>query len=303
MRRPTDDGVNHINIYTGAATQLGRDLSNLAPIGVTVDGLDYASVEAYWYWLGCAPLSPADDRHLRSLSGLEAKRTGKALRQRYPGQKRPDFELLVKRAIRLKVTGKTSLALELARSSLPLAHYYVRSGEAIDAGFEWVTQANDTLRRQLRPLLETRIEVINVSVDQRSCDYVGRTFAGRSGSPLANPFPVAGKGQWSARADQACAELLRAGQMVTEVRATQAARGAPLGEAVSLYRAWLKLRLAARGEEYQAVRELAQRVLAGEQIRLGCWCAPRPCHAEVITRAVENMVFSARLSSVRKVKE
>lgn len=301
--KPEHDGQTHINIYSQGATQLGRDLSNLAPISVTVGGLTYASVEAYWYTLGCHGLSEADAAHLRGLSGLQAKKVGRALRQRHPGPRNPDFESLIRAAIQQKVYTRPALALELARSTLPLAHYYVRGTQAVDAGFEWVTETNVALRRQLQPLRVIQVSVVNVARDHGACDYLGRPFAGREGSVLANPFPVSGKGHWGARAEAATQELIRAGVMVAEAQRARAARGSELGQAVHLYRAWLKLRLRARGAEYDAVWSLAQRAMRGEHLRLGCWCAPNPCHAEIVAQAVEGMVFSSRLQHVaRKVK-
>lgn len=57
-------------------------------------------------------------------------------------------------------------------------------------------------------------------------------------------------------------------------------RVATVDEAIAQYRVWLWAQLQA-GEITR--QELAG--LAGK--RLGCWCAPSPCHAEVLVRAAE----------------
>lgn len=36
----------------------------------------------------------------------------------------------------------------------------------------------------------------------------------------------------------------------------------------------------------QAVAALAARVRAGERLALACWCAPKPCHADALRRAI-----------------
>lgn len=45
-----------------------------------------------------------------------------------------------------------------------------------------------------------------------------------------------------------------------------------------------------RGPMYQEVLKLAHRVAAGESLALECWCAPLPCHADVIRSAVNDLV-------------
>ncbi len=45
-----------------------------------------------------------------------------------------------------------------------------------------------------------------------------------------------------------------------------------------------------RGPIYRAVMELADRVMKGERIALGCWCRPERCHADWIADAVRAEV-------------
>lgn len=47
--------------------------------------------------------------------------------------------------------------------------------------------------------------------------------------------------------------------------------------------------VAADGKMLRAAEELAQRVCNGERIALRCWCAPLPCHAEIIRKKVYQL--------------
>jgi hypothetical protein len=56
------------------------------------------------------------------------------------------------------------------------------------------------------------------------------------------------------------------------------------------YRAWLREQYRHDGAVRRALRTLAMRYLTDGQLTLICWCAPQPCHAEVIRDAVLGMV-------------
>lgn len=91
--------------------------------------------------------------------------------------------------------------------------------------------------------------------------YVGRAVGSLPGSPLANPYRVG--------------------------------RDGTRAEVVQKYRRWLwseiKAYLADPAQPSPAVSELLRLVdlrLAGESFDLVCWCAPEPCHAEVIEAAI-----------------
>lgn len=53
-------------------------------------------------------------------------------------------------------------------------------------------------------------------------------------------------------------------------------------EAIAMYRAWLMESL-----EGQRVVMLARKELRGKI--LGCWCAPNPCHAEVLAEIANGL--------------
>ncbi len=48
--------------------------------------------------------------------------------------------------------------------------------------------------------------------------------------------------------------------------------------------------LAANGPMSAEIGRLAERVLAGEKVCLACWCAPAPCHGDLIAAAVCELV-------------
>lgn len=70
-----NDGKNHLNIYSRGATELGRMLSNFAETPFELDGLQFKSIEAYWYWLN----SGCTNTKIRELSGYKAKQLGRTL--------------------------------------------------------------------------------------------------------------------------------------------------------------------------------------------------------------------------------
>lgn len=133
---PANDGVDHINVYSQGATDLGRLLSNFAhtPFEVTGDGA-FASVEAYWYWIQCTDVQARE--RLRHLYGYRAKQEGRRLRVPDYGRVHDlEFRRSIARAIRAKVSQTPGLAGLLAASDLPFAHYYI-FGETV------VTPANN----------------------------------------------------------------------------------------------------------------------------------------------------------------
>lgn len=88
--------------------------------------------------------------------------------------------------------------------------------------------------------------------------YVGRSMPHRSpeyaGSALANPFKVGRDGE----------------------RSTILQR----------YRRWLWAQLSAEGPALEELRALLKLSLQPGGVALACWCAPRPCHADVIAAAI-----------------
>lgn len=129
MITPDTDGINHINVYSKGRTQLGRLLSNFAHTPFVADPQDgeFASVEAYWYWLktGCK----WDE--LKPLYGYNAKAIGKTFPRvemaEFDGKN--VFDELIKEAIRCKLRQNHDLRRLLKDSTLPLEHYYAYGSE------------------------------------------------------------------------------------------------------------------------------------------------------------------------------
>jgi hypothetical protein len=57
-------------------------------------------------------------------------------------------------------------------------------------------------------------------------------------------------------------------------------------EAIRLYRRWLWDRILEQGEVYAELKRLAEMAKQGE-VTLICWCAPEPCHGDMVRRSVE----------------
>ena len=59
---------------------------------------------------------------------------------------------------------------------------------------------------------------------------------------------------------------------------------------IEKYRVWLRGEYRNKSKAYDALLSLAARVKAGEEIALECWCAPCPCHGDVIREAIEAII-------------
>ena len=59
---------------------------------------------------------------------------------------------------------------------------------------------------------------------------------------------------------------------------------------IAAYGVDLERDLAANGPMSREIHQIAERVRDGEQICLACWCAPSPCHADLIAAKVRERV-------------
>lgn len=145
MFDPAKDGIDHINIYSKGKTLLGRMMSNFFHYRIKIDGMYFASIESYWYWLSTGKQYD----HLKNLSGFAAKQEGK----KYPVVHVDNFESYIMRALRLKVGSLPKLEEELINSSLPFAHYYTFGDNppvVRDAGFKWIVEEWEKIRKELK---------------------------------------------------------------------------------------------------------------------------------------------------------
>lgn len=79
MIDPTQDGINHINIYIQGKTSIGKILSNFYHYNIITKDGNFNSIEGYWYWLGIEDCK--EKEILRNLYGYTAKKTGNELKR------------------------------------------------------------------------------------------------------------------------------------------------------------------------------------------------------------------------------
>ena len=147
----SNDGKTHINIYSKAKTELGRWMSNFALTSLTINGVNFQSIEAYWYWLGLNFFNHKEEEtSLREASGFMAKSLGREYRKDIPQRKDPHFEEKIKEALRTKLNHYPKMKVLLGESTLPFAHYYTFGEKTKDAGFKWLIEEWELLRRELQ---------------------------------------------------------------------------------------------------------------------------------------------------------
>jgi hypothetical protein len=113
------------------------------------------------------------------------------------------------------------------------------------------------------------VHVVNVRVVGPDCvEYVGRRAGGFQGSVLGNPFKLS--------RHPSPAERL---------------------EVITQYRQWLDQQCEAKGSVWQELTRLVRRYRRDGQLMLGCWCAPLPCHAEVIRETILALVNKGDLQN------
>jgi len=63
------------------------------------------------------------------------------------------------------------------------------------------------------------------------------------------------------------------------------------GSTLEKYKAWLNLQWKTKNPRVvSALKRLAQSYKDNGELTLACWCAPNPCHADIIAKAVQNIV-------------
>lgn len=61
-------------------------------------------------------------------------------------------------------------------------------------------------------------------------------------------------------------------------------------EVIVKYRQWLWREVQKRGEVFDELVQIANRVKNGEAVQLACWCKPLKCHGDVVKACVEWMI-------------
>lgn len=115
---PNEDGITHINIYSGSLSRLGRFLSHFTktPFEHPTMG-KFESMEGLWYFVK----SDFKYASLRTLWGKEAKQLGKTL----PVVLCDDFWFWIEEGNRAKLAAYPGAQRALKESTLPFTHYYV----------------------------------------------------------------------------------------------------------------------------------------------------------------------------------
>ena len=145
MLCPSQDGVNHINIYSRGKTALGRMLSNFYRFPISTSDGEFESVEGYWYWLNICECE--EKEILRTLFGFKAKDKGLRILQHKNCRWDKDFEKKIITAIWYKFERNLHLLVE-DYVKLPFEHYFVFGDKIRDAKnrYPWMITAIDKMR-------------------------------------------------------------------------------------------------------------------------------------------------------------
>lgn len=133
MFNQSNDGQNHINIYSKGYTELGRFLSNFSLCQIITEDGPFKSIEGYWYWLGTR------NDTLRKLYGFKTKQVGKTL---------PTINILEDEVFKTKIRNACWIKIHFSQhyynlfiqSTLPFKHYYVFNNHIKDAGYKWLIE-------------------------------------------------------------------------------------------------------------------------------------------------------------------
>jgi hypothetical protein len=61
------------------------------------------------------------------------------------------------------------------------------------------------------------------------------------------------------------------------------------GVCIAMFRKWLWKQMQSDTEQHKEVLRLAELHKNGTDLTLVCWCKPKPCHGDVIKRAIEYL--------------
>jgi len=147
MINPDLDGIDHINIYSKAKTEIGKILSNFYNFGFNCKDGRFCSVEAYWYWLGINEC--VEKEQLRKVYGFEAKKLGEELKYHFGKRIEPDFERKILIAIWKKVQCHKNIFIET--NKLLFEHYYNYGGKIINVKnkYLWMFEGIEKMRNYL----------------------------------------------------------------------------------------------------------------------------------------------------------
>lgn len=118
------------------------------------------------------------------------------------------------------------------------------------------------------------VKVVNITKDDVSMDdgyfYVARSKTMKS--PLANPFTFNGKRSSLAKLSFKTRE-----------------------QAIAAYEAYFDAMYGKDDEFTKAFDEIYEYYKAGNDVILGCFCAPEPCHASIIAKKLQQKLVKEKL--------
>lgn len=141
------DGVDHINIWEKASTQLGIALSHMADLPFTHETYGkFRSVEGFWHYIR----SVTRDDRTRMMAGYKAKKFGDSLESK----RVEDFKAIIMDANWQKIRQYEPLVEELKKSTLPFDVYYLFNND-VDvrirpASAFWLIEGFNEIRKCLK---------------------------------------------------------------------------------------------------------------------------------------------------------
>lgn len=141
------DGVNHINIWEKASTDLGVALSHMADLPFTHEKFGkFRSIEGFWHYIR----STSRDDRTRMMAGYKAKKFGDSLESR----RVDDFKIIIMDANWQKIKQYNPLVEELKKSTLPFDFYYLYNNDtdirARPASAFWLIDGFEEIRKAIK---------------------------------------------------------------------------------------------------------------------------------------------------------
>ena len=123
------------------------------------------------------------------------------------------------------------------------------------------------------------IHVINIKTEDKSTKdgffYIGRSKTMKS--PLGNPFTYNGKRSSLAKLSFKTAE-----------------------EAIAAYEKYFDVMYGNDDEFTKAFDEIYEFYKTGQDVYLGCFCKPNPCHGDVIAKKLQQKLIKEKLEERKK---
>lgn len=70
-------------------------------------------------------------------------------------------------------------------------------------------------------------------------------------------------------------------------------------EAIDLYSNYFDVMYSGNIEFQKVIDEIYEKYKNGEEIYLGCWCSPKPCHGDIIKKKLEERLIRERFKGCK----